>query len=149
MNRCPVHSCMAVCMCARVSVGGSMLKRCVAACRSACVSISKKACVHACSVTSKGPAAPGFAMCPESFDTSRCIIKTLPHCHHTGQARDQAVAPMCAPRVAFFYLFFCSCSFKTHKYMQDVFLFYIFLFSQWLARRGVEVSRSACDFGRE
>ena len=52
---------------------------CVGTCRSACASIFKKACVRACSVTSKGPAALGFAMCPESFDTSRCIIKTLPH----------------------------------------------------------------------
>lgn len=32
----------------------------------------------ACACYQRGPAALGVAMCPESFDTSRCIIKTPP-----------------------------------------------------------------------
>lgn len=67
---------MRVCVCV---CRWEYVKGCVGTYRSARVRIFKKACVRACSVTSKGPAALGFAMCPESFDTSRCIIKTLPH----------------------------------------------------------------------
>lgn len=59
-----MHVCVfgSVCVC-----WGEYVKGCVGACRSACVSIFKKSVCACYSVAT----ALGFAMCPESFDTSR------------------------------------------------------------------------------
>ncbi len=69
MNQCPVHSWACVCTreweCVCVYVG---VKKCA----------SMHLCMCVCDDI-KASSSQGFAMCPESFDMSRCIIKTLPH----------------------------------------------------------------------
>lgn len=87
MNCSPLHSSTSVCagvgVCAEVHV----------------LEIFKKENVCACSMTSKRPAGLGVTMCPESFDTSRCIIKTLPHMLARQETRQSLVHTLafCAP----------------------------------------------------
>lgn len=81
MNCSPLHSWMSVC--AEVHV----------------LEIFKEENVCAYSMTSKRPAGLGVTMCPESFDTSRCIIKTLPHMLARQDTRQSLVHTLafCAP----------------------------------------------------
>lgn len=58
----------------------------------------------------KEPGSPEFAMCPESFDMSRCIIKTLPHLLAGRETRQAFTLPaICIPPIN---------SYKFYKYVK-------------------------------
>ncbi len=145
MNRCPVHSCMGVCVCV---CWWEFAKGCVGACRSACVSIFKKACVRACSVTSKGQQ-PWVSPCAQNHLTQ--ADASLKHCH-TCWPGERPGKSLILAHISIF--FFCPHSFKTHpnstktrkcrKVDASRLFFSVFIFSPRLSRSAVCEFRQAC-----